>query len=114
MADTVNIPGMGAQKKTTVYIAGGIGVVIVGVVWYRSRNTATSTTTSTPVDTTQIDPATGYAYGSAEDAAALAAQSSYISAGGSSGGGSSYYSGGQQPTGFVSDAQWAQAAEDYL
>lgn len=110
MADTINVPGMGATKKTTVYVAGGIGVVIIGVVWYRSRSTASST----PVDTTQIDPATGYPYGSAEDAAALQSQSSYISAGGSGTGSSDPYYGAQQPTGFTSNDQWAQAVEDYL
>ena len=111
MADTINVPGMGATKKTTVYVAGAIGTVIIGVVWYRSRSTASST----PVDTsTQIDPATGYAYGSAEDAAALQAQSSYISPGGSGTGSSDPYYGAQQPTGFTSNSQWAQAAEDYL
>ena len=110
MTDTINVPGMGATKKTTVYVAGGIGAVIIGVVWYRSRSTASST----PVDTTQVDPATGYPYGSAEDAAALQSQSSYISPGGSGTGSSDPYYGAQQPTGYTSNSQWAQAAEDYL
>lgn len=110
MADTVQVPGFGSQKKTTVYVAGGIAVLIAGIVWYRSRSTGSSTA----VGTAQIDPATGYPYGSAEDAAALQAQAGYISPGGGGGGGSSVYTGGQQPGGFVSNSQWAQAAEDYL
>lgn len=110
MTDTINVPGMGATKKTTVYVAGAIGVVIIGVVWYRSRSTASST----PVDTTQIDPATGYPYGSPEDAAALQAQAAYVSPGGSGGGSSTPYGGGQQPGGYVSNEQWKRAADDYL
>lgn len=110
MADTINIPGMGAQKKTTVYVAGAIGVVIIGVVWYRSR--AQSTDTSTAVDSA-IDPATGYPYGSAEDNAALQAQAAYQSSG-NLGGSSDAYTGGQQPQGFASNDAWKVAADDYL
>lgn len=110
MADTINVPGMGATKKTTVYVAGGIGAVIIGVVWYRSRGAATDTTAAT---TSEIDPATGYPYGSAEDDAALQAQAAYQSSG-NLGGSSDAYTGGQQPAGFVNNQAWKQAADDYL
>lgn len=72
----------------------------------------------------QIDPATGFPYGSAEDAAALTAQSGYNSPIGGLGasdtsylyGGYPGYTGSGYPVagGFTSNAQWAQAAEDYL
>ena len=65
----------------------------------------------------QVDPATGFPYGSAEDSAALTAQSGYISPiGGLGSSGVSYNYGGQgaYPQGFTNNAQWSQAAEDYL
>lgn len=72
----------------------------------------------------QIDPATGFPYGSAEDAAALTAQSGYNSPIGGLGysdtsylyGGYPGYPGSGYPTsgGYTSNAQWSQAAENYL
>jgi hypothetical protein len=71
----------------------------------------------------QIDPATGFPYGSVEDAAALTTQAGYNSPIGGLGysdttyayGGGSGFPGGVQPVGgFTSNAQWSQAVEDYL
>lgn len=72
----------------------------------------------------QIDPATGFPYGSAEDAAALTAQSGYNSPIGGLGysdtsylyGGNPGYPGSGIPItgGYTSNAQWSQAAENYL
>lgn len=129
MADTIDIGGK-PVKKQTVFIATG-AVVILGVAVYRYRKQQSSATNAAAAaaaaaqapgtgagTSDQIDPATGFAYGSAEDAAALTAQSGYNSPfgvpSGTSylvGGASSGFPGGG---GFVSNAQWAQAAEDYL
>jgi LysM repeat protein len=113
MADTINTP-FGAVKKETAYVIGGALVLVLGVVWYRSRSAAKAASIAASGANTGIDPATGFAYGSAEDAAALANQGSFINPtvpfapGGGGGGGSSI------PQGFVSNAQWAQSTEQYL
>lgn len=120
-------------KKQTVYLAGGILLVVGGIAYYRSRQ-STSAAASTAASTTaanNIDPATGYAYGSQEDQAALAGMAgtgssdsaSYVGGqiigydqygnpiygSGENGGGS-----GGVPGGFTNNAQWAQAAEQYM
>lgn len=117
MADTVKIPGMGEVSKKEATIFGVILVAVIAVAYYRhTKNAAasTATTTAAPV----VDSATGYPTGSAEDLAALAAQNgTYNYSGYGAGGGGSNVQGGGAPstgTGFVSNSQWAQAAEDYL
>jgi PASTA domain-containing protein len=72
----------------------------------------------------QIDPATGFPYGSIEDASALTAQAGYNSPIGGLGysdtsylyGGNPGYPGSGIPItgGYTSNAQWSQAAENYL
>jgi hypothetical protein len=123
---TVTIPG-GLKLKKNVAI--GIGIVAVGVggyYYYRQKkaaaaaSAASTSAQSTALDQTgNIDPATGYAYGSPEDQAALNA----MQGGGAYGqyGSSGYYLGGPPssnpqpvPQGFTSNAQWAQAAEQYM
>jgi hypothetical protein len=123
---TVKTPFGTASKKTVALIGGG-GLLVVGVVWYRTKkaggSSATSGTSSSTA-TDNIDPATGYAYGSPEDQAALASQSSGYPA---YGGGYGYGGGsgippsqngqgiaGEGPGGFTSNANWAQYAEEYL
>ena len=118
MAETVKLPAFGEQKKSTVYIVGGLVVVVVAVGYYRSKKAAASAVPSGQgIDSTSIDPATGFAYGSAEDAAALNSQASYIQPAQYGYGGGTDTSTGviTQPTagGFVSNAQWTQAAEAY-
>lgn len=128
-AGTVDLPGFGHIKKGYALAGAGVLLVIV-VVWYRQRQSAqaataaaTAATDAVTSDTsaTDIDPATGYPYGSAEDQAALEAQSSYT-------GDSSYlgdyygYSGdgsygGSIPApteGFTTNGEWSQAAEQYM
>jgi hypothetical protein len=117
MPDTVNLPGIGKTNKNTAYLLGGGVVLLGGIAWYRSRNAAgSSSSTTAAADTTQIDPATGFPYGSAEDAAALAQQASYVGVGGGGGGGGSpiYNSGGTTASAYTTNGQWSQAAEDYL
>lgn len=127
---TMNIAGK-PVKKETVYI-GIAAVAIVGIGMYRYRkqqqqaaadaaaNAAAQAPGTGAGSSDQVDPATGFPYGSQEDAAALTAQSGYITPYGA-GGGTQYLYGGYPPTpsstmpgGFTSNAQWSQAAEDYL
>lgn len=113
MADTINVPGMGETKKTTVYIMVGGLFLISGVVYYRNKKNAAANASIAQAGSSTTDPATGYPYGSAEDAAALAAQANYNSG---VGGGSYPYSTstpGTIQTGFTSNAAWAQAYESY-
>jgi hypothetical protein len=105
---TVKTPFGTVEKKTALYIGGAI-VVVGGIVWYRNRN-ATSSTTD-PTTDAEIDPATGYAYGSPEDAAALAAQSAYVTPTPTGGGASSIPTGG---TGYVSNGAWVQGVIEYM
>lgn len=106
---TVKLPGFGpVQKKTVLY--GTAAVVALGVVVaYRHKNSAAAT----PTDTTnaEIDPATGFAYGSPEDLAALQAQGNYTLPTPSGGGGSSIPNGG---TGYATNGAWSQGVIDYM
>lgn len=106
MPDTIDIPGIGKEKKTTVYIVAGVFVVVIGVAYYRSRQTATA------IPAAGIDPATGYAYGSAEDAQSLATQSAYERPAGDGTGNASTSTGA--PGSYVNNSEWSQAAESYL
>lgn len=97
---------LGEMKKSTVaLVAGGLAVVI-GVGYYRNRKA----TNAASAGASQIDPATGYAYGSPEDAAALAAQANYVTptGGGTSTGGGTQT--GTVPGTFTNNAQWTQYA----
>lgn len=106
---TIKTPLGPVQKKTALIIGGGI-VILGAIVWMRQRNAA-----SEPVDLgdTPINPATGYPYGSAEDAAALAEQGRYVSPPipPSQGG-----SGNIPPSnvGFTTNGAWVQAVIEYM
>lgn len=122
MAETIHLPGMGETKKTTVYMIGAGLVLVGGIAYYRSKKTAAAAAQAASVAQaggTTTDPATGYPYGSAEDAAALAAQANYNTGSGYAGygyGNQYPYSGGQpgtSQTGFTDNASWAQAFETY-
>lgn len=107
---TVKLPGFGpVQKKTVLY--GGAAVVALGVVVaYRHKNAAAAPAAN-PNDA-EIDPATGFPYGSPEDLAALQAQGNYtmpVSPGG--GGSGSIPNGG---TGFATNGAWSQGVIDYM
>lgn len=115
MVDNVKVPILGSQPKKHLYIIGGVAVAVVGVAYYRSKKASTATAAAVPA--TQIDPSTGFAYGSAEDAAALAQQASYVSAGGAgatddnAGGGGSISS---TPNTITDNSSWSEAAQQYL
>jgi len=107
MAETIKTP-FGTYPKKKVLIGGAIVAGILAVMVYRARQA--STTGAIP--DAEINPATGYPYGSAEDAAALASQAGYVSASGSGGG--SVSSPEVPGQGFVTNAQWSQAVVTYL
>lgn len=114
MTDTIKLPIFGPTKKNTAYVIGAGVVLVGGIAWYRSRGTAAAADVGTGEATSDIDPATGFAYGSAEDANALAGQSASWS-GGSAGGGDGTLDGGAPtPAAYTTNGQWAQAVEQYL
>ena len=117
---TVKTPFGNVSKKTAVIVGGG-GLGLLIIVWYRSKKNAgssssSSTDTTASTDQSNIDPATGFPYGSPEDVAALQQQQMI-------GGGFGPVYGGGNPGGsgnppgpgsFTDNGQWAQYAEDYL
>lgn len=78
----VKLPGLGKVNRKTLYIGGAVAAVIVGYLYLRhgrgggggSSSSGTGTGTSATDTGQNIDPVTGYPYGSAEDQQALAAQ----------------------------------------
>jgi hypothetical protein len=100
---TIHTPVGTVQKKTALMLGAGVAAV-TGIIWYRQKKLAESTPT---VPEAEINPATGYPYGSPEDAAALAQQNSYVSPPANPGGGSNVP---QSNVGYTSNGQWTQAA----
>jgi hypothetical protein len=80
MAD-VHLPGIGPVNKKALVIGGAVGAVVLAVAYSRHRSAAAAAaaapSTSTAADDSgaDIDPATGFPYGSVEDQEALAAVS---------------------------------------
>ena len=113
MPETMNLPGLGSVPKKYVAIGGGVFVIGVAL-WYRHKQTQAANIAASGANT-GIDPATGYPYGSPEDAAALANQQSYVNPGtgsGSIGGTTGFVPPGQTgvPGGFANNAAWTQYA----
>lgn len=108
---TVKTPLGTVSKKTALIAVGGL-VLIGGIVWWRAKQTKNQQD-ALSAGQAEINPATGYPYGSAEDAAALAAQNSFISPGG---GGVGSGAGGYPPAGigYVNNAQWVQGVIEYM
>lgn len=120
-------------KSKKVYLIGGvIGVGVVGWIYLHNKSAAAATTAA---NSAGIDPATGFAYGSAQDTAALAAQASsteidpatgypYGSAqdesalstedGAVQDTGAAYNPVSVSPTAVQTNAAWAQAAQQSL
>jgi hypothetical protein len=107
---TVKTPFGEVSKKTALIVGGGLFGLLI-IVYYRSKKAKDAAATAAAGANTGIDPATGYTYGSPEDAAALANQSAYVTPTGVGGGGGGS---GSTTTGFVSNGQWAQAAEQFM
>lgn len=106
---TIQTP-LGAVSKKTALIAGGLGVVVLAIGYYRAKKADIGDSTAEG----EINPATGYPYGSAEDAAELMAQAAFIRPEGNTGGGGGSPS-GQYPSGsYSNNAQWVQAVIEYM
>jgi len=111
---TIKTPVGVVQKKTALYV-GGAAVAIGGIVYWREKKMGTATTTTDTTATGDIDPATGFVYGTPEDLAALASQGTDLSSVGgvtNTGGG-----GGVPSTGtgsYATNGQWSQAAIEYM
>lgn len=119
-------------SKGTIWIgAGATGLLGIALYRYRKQQSAAAATAAanaaaqapgTGTGTSDaIDPATGFPYGSAEDASALTSMAGYnspIGGLGSSNGPQYVYgvpsSGYPTSGGFTSNAQWSQAAEAFL
>lgn len=98
---------LGEVKKSTALFAGS-AVVILAVLYYRSQKQKSAASSA---GSPEIDPATGYAFGSPEDAAALAAQANYTLPGGVGGGGGG---GGSVGTGNpLNNAEWTNSVIQY-
>jgi len=111
---TIRTP-MGPVKKKTALIGAGAILLIGGIVWYRQKQTANDP--DAMVTEAEINPATGFPYGSPEDAAALAAQAGYNSPTltGGSGSGNPGGSGSSNTDVVVSNnAEWTQAVLEYV
>jgi hypothetical protein len=101
---TLKTPFGPVQKKTALILGGGVAVII-GVAYYRQKQTADSA----PTQEAEINPTTGYPYGSPEDAAALAAQAGYVSPPANGGGGGGSASIPPSNAGFTSNQEWSNA-----
>src|SRR6266542_409283 len=101
---SVGTPFGEIKKKTGLIILAGVAVVL-SVGYYRARKEQ-----GTTVADEAPNPATGYPYGSAEDAAALAEQGSSITPVPAGGGPSGTYPSGM----YSNNAQWVQAVIEYM
>lgn len=55
----VKLPVVGGVNKRTLWIGGGAAIVLMGILWYRKKNTAvTRTDTGLPLDQSQVDSGT--------------------------------------------------------
>lgn len=109
LSGTVKTP-LGDVSKKNLAI-GGVIAGILGVMWYRSYKADQAANASAAAGASEINPATGYPYGSAEDAAALQHQAAYQLSAGGGGGGSTYT---PPATGaIVTNAQWSQQVLEY-
>lgn len=116
-------------KKTTLYIAGAAGVLVVAYAVWHKRSAAASTTAGTVTDPagntcSAVDPNSGYCPGTAGDTAYYQQSSAGLSGGSSvAGGGGFAYPvtpgsgistpGSVVPT-FTDNASWAQYVEAYM
>lgn len=121
MADTVKLPLLKKPlpKKTAILFGVG-GAAVIGYALYRRHvnSVAASTAPSTAVDTSTVDPnldpATGFDFGTAADEAALSSENSLGSGTGTVTGGGSTGNIGVIGTVISTNDQWEQAAIAYL
>jgi hypothetical protein len=133
MANEVTLPGVGKVKKSYA-IAGGIGVVVLAVIWYRQKKSASAAAGGTPAGTgmvtdpagnvcSALNPASGYCPGTAQDMAYQANQLGYGGSAYGGGGGGYSYGTGASPSGtgttpgpgsFTNNAEWASYCESVM
>lgn len=101
VTDSIKVPGVGPAKKQTVYLVGGVVVVALAVGYYRSKHQAPAATPAAAADQSsgQVDQ-TG--------------AGPYDGSGSGYSGGASWPSNPATPAAYTTNAEWAQAAEDYL
>jgi len=111
---TIKTPFGTVQKKTALAL-GGIALALGGIVYWREKKLG-GLTPSTTNTAGEVDPATGFVYGTPEDLAALAAQGTDLGGGNppTPGGSGSIPAGGTVGTGYTSNGQWVQAVEQYM
>lgn len=115
MAETFKLPGIGETKKTYVFAGLAVATIAAGVIYYRRKeNAAASTTASTDATSTEIDPATGYIYGSPDDVSALQAQTAVGTGDGGGTADDTPTTDNSTTAGLTTNAQWTQAAQNYL
>lgn len=109
---TIKTPLGTVQKKTALILGGGVAVII-GIAYWRQKQIGDQTVTTAEAE---INPATGYPYGSPEDAAALAAQAAYVSppANGGGGGGGGSGSIPVSNAGYTTNQEWSNAVVQNL
>lgn len=120
MADTIKVFGNNIPKPVVFGTAAVAG--IAALYYARTKKQASDAAAQSVADagSSEIDPATGYPYGSAEDAAAMDAQGNYqmpansgYGYGGYAGGSGGGVFGTGTPGSFTSNAEWAQYVEAY-
>jgi len=112
---TIKTPFGVVQKKTALAL-GGVGLALGGIVYWREKKLG-GLASSTATTTGEIDPATGFVYGTPEDLAALAAQGTDLGGGGNiatPGGSGNIPPGVSGPTGYTTNGAWVQAVEKYM
>jgi hypothetical protein len=107
---TLQTPIGKVQKKTAV-IGVGVAAVLGAIVYYRQQQLGSDEVGGTEA---LINPATGYPYGSAEDAAALAEQAGFISPPASGGGGGGSGSIPPSNLSYRTNGEWSQAVVEYM
>lgn len=112
---TIKTP-FGTMEKKTALIIGGVGVGLAGIVWWREKQSGGLISNANA--TGEIDPATGFPYGSQDDLNALAAQESLtgtgIGVGGNAGGSASIPPGGTTGGAFTTNGEWSQDVIAYM
>lgn len=113
------VPGIGHLSKKEMMIGGGAAIAVIFIALYRQHKNsqaAASAATANTASTSDVDPTTGLTAGSPEDVAALEAQSSYANttAYGYTSGGYNNTGYGTGTTGYTSNSQWSQAAQEYI
>lgn len=101
-----------AKSKKIYLIGGALGVGVVGWIYLHNKSSAAQAAATASTDpSTEIDPATGFPYGSAQDEAALSTESASLQDTGTS---ATYTPINTSAAAVQTNAAWAQAAQAML